>query len=293
MRSVCRKTRGVFPRVSSRTIALTIVMCCSPGTVHAQTLPKGVDTTTLQDYDQLLDAAVAAFGVSDLARAHELFKRAHELRPNARVLRGIGIAALRLTRYTEAKHALAAALSDPRQPLTDSQRDEVSKLLAWMQSSLGTLQLRITPREARVSVDDEWTTARELTLSPGAHRVRASLEGHRTLQRTVELAAGREETLELTLKANVVAPVRVAEAALPVAPRSPKVRLVPTSEPQTPAAPRDEPALVERWWFWTIVGVVAVGGAAAAIAVAAAPAPQKPYEQGGLGNVIVALERAP
>ena len=293
MRSVCRKPRGVFPRVSSKAIVLAIVMCCSPGTLHAQTSPKSVDTTTLQDYDQLLDAAVSAFGVSDFARAHGLFKRAYELRPNARVLRGIGIAALRLSRYTEAKHELAAALSDPRQPLTEAQRDEVSKLMDWMQSSLGTLRLRITPREARVSVDDDWTTSTELTLPPGAHRVQVSLDGHRTLQRTVEIAAAREETLEIALKANEVAPVRVAELALPVAPRSPKVRLVPVSDPQTPAAPRDEPALTERWWFWTIVGAVAVGGAAAAIAIAAAPAPQKPYEKGGLGNVIVALERTP
>jgi hypothetical protein len=294
MRWACRKFRWVF---RTPTFILMAWISCSGGLASAQNLPASADSAdsaTSRDYDQLLDSAVSAFGTGNFARAHDLFRRAYGVRPNARVLRGIGIAALRLAHYSEAKLELRAALTDPRQPLTDAQRDEVSRLMGWMQSSLGTVRIRVEPRASRVELDGEPTTYTELTLTPGVHRVRVSLEGYEATERTVDVSAAHEETVELTLSAIAISPEKVARAAQPVPVRAPKVQVLapPTQEERT--AKKDSPALVGRWWFWTIVGVALAGGAAAAVAVATAPAPTpKPYEKGGVGNVIFALGRHP
>jgi hypothetical protein len=294
MRWPSRKTSGKFCWLfQTPTFVLMTVIGCGAGLARAQDLPESTDSASSQDYDQVLDSAVEAFGTGDFARAHDLFRRAYGMRPNARVLRGIGIAALRLAHYSEAKLELSAALNDPRQPLTGAQRDEVTKLMAWMQSSLGTVRLRVDPRGSRIELDGEPTTYTELTLTPGIHRVRVSLEGYQDKERTVDVTAAHEESLDMSLTATVVAPERVAKAAEPAPVRVPKVQVLapPTQEERTPR--RESPALVERWWFWTIIGV-AVAGGAAAVAVAAAPAPSpKPYEKGGVGDVIFALGRHP
>lgn len=295
MRWPCRKTsrkfRGWF---RTPTFVLMTWIGCSVGLARAQSAPESADANASQDYDKLLDSAVSAFGAGDFAKAHDLFRRAYTVRPNARVLRGIGIAALRLAHYSEAKLELTAALTDPRQPLTDAQREEVSGLMGWMQSSLGAVHLHVTPRASRVEVDGEPTSYTELTLSPGMHRVRVSLEGYRAAERTLDVVAGREETLVISLNADVVSPATVAHAAEPAPVRAPRVQVLapPSAAERTPQ--HDSPALVERWWFWTIVGVAVAGGAAAAVALATAPAPApKPYEQGGVGGVTFALGRHP
>ncbi|HET6333524.1 MAG TPA: hypothetical protein VFG30_09945, partial [Polyangiales bacterium] len=83
-----------------------------------------------------------AFDAQDYAKARELFEQAYGLRPNARVLRGLGISALHLERFTVSKRELTEALTETKQPLTANQREGVKELLSWMQLNLGTLQLR-------------------------------------------------------------------------------------------------------------------------------------------------------
>jgi hypothetical protein len=48
---------------------------------------------------------------------------------------------------------------------------------------------------------------------------------------------------------------------------------------------RDSPALYERWWFWTAVGVVVAGGVAATVALTARPDPK--YEAGDFGVIAI------
>jgi len=165
------------------------------------------DPSTSPDYDKLLDRAVEAFDAQDYVRARALFEQAYGLRPNARVLRGLGISALHLERFTVSKRELSEALTETRQPLTANQREGVKELLSWMQLNLGTLQLRLQPANALVTVDDEAVTDNELIVEPGAHHVIVSAEGYFSQERTVELAAGQTKSLNLALPKNTAPPV--------------------------------------------------------------------------------------
>jgi Tetratricopeptide repeat len=248
------------------------------------------------DYDRLLDGAVEAFEARDFTRARALFEQAYELRPNARVLRGLGIAALQLKRYSTAKRELEAALVDSAQPLTSAQRDGVVQLLAWMQTNLGTVKLQLTPTRATWQVDAEASSETELVLAPGSHRLRVLAAGFDPQERTLQVTAGSARTLDLTLAAHdpkpAVAPVLAASlvsdssrddsrsASIPVAPAD-----------TTHARDRDSTSVFERWWFWTAVGVVVAGGVAATVALTSAPG-TRPYER-GVNNVTMLLVHAP
>ena len=48
----------------------------------------------------------------------------------------------------------------------------------------------------------------------------------------------------------------------------------------------DGPAVYATWWFWTIVGVVVVGGA---VGIGVAVSGDEPYQTGGLGGVVFTL----
>jgi hypothetical protein len=250
------------------------------------------------DYDKLLDRALDAFEAQDYARARELFEAAYEIRPNARVLRGLGISALHLERFTVAKRELTEALRETKQPLTANQRDGVTELLSWMQLNLGTLQLHLQPAKARVLLDDDAVTATELVLKPGAHRVHVSADGFASEEHSVEIAVGREQTLDVSLAKNVeksapVAAVSASEAAATVPIAEPESESTPPlARVGEPAHDSESSSVLESWWFWTAVGVVVAGGVATTVALTST-APAKSYEKGGLGGVIMPLGRAP
>ena len=46
------------------------------------------------------------------------------------------------------------------------------------------------------------------------------------------------------------------------------------------------PAVYETWWFWTIVGVVVVGGA---VGIGVAASGDEPFQSGGVGGVVFTL----
>jgi hypothetical protein len=253
-------------------------------------------------YEELLDHAVSAFEASDFARAHALFSQAYVLRPNARVARGLGIAALRLARYTEARRWLSSSVTDRNQPLTSAQRDEVMKLMSWMETSLGVLHLRWSepaPRGREVLVDDQRVDELTLWLTPGEHRVRAQAPEHEPREQRVELAAGREQSLALGLPRSANAPeapqatlqrddlVSPEAAADTLAVSAPAADHTLADRPQSEA-----PGLLSRWWFWTAVGVAVAGGVTAAV-VLSARKPEARYESGGEGGLITARGRLP
>ena len=217
------------------------------------------------EYDAFVDHAVDAFEAGDFERAHDQFHKAFALRPNARVRRGLGIAALRLARYSEAKQQLSAALTDPNQPLNAKQHEEVSRLLTWMGTNLGTVHVYVTPRVDQIIVDGEPVEGTELVLTPGIHRIRVTAAGYTAQERTVDLAATQEDTLTLTLASDLLVPAHVATAATaaPAAAIAPHEAPAPQPFVQVgaPAPNTDSPSLFQRWWFWTAVGVVVAGAA--------------------------------
>lgn len=283
------------------TTAVTLFM--SSSLCFAQTPAPRAPAPAQDEYKDLLDRAVEAFEQNQFARAYDLFEEAYSLRPNARVQRGLGIAALRLERYTQAKRALAAALEDHRQPLTSRQHEEVSKLLSWMQTNLGTLRVELTspvPSDYELWVDRKPSAETAVVVTAGGHDVTARAPGYEQQERHVEIEAGSTLQLELTLvpsrkalSKNALSP-RNAASAPAAAPTRPVVASLP-DHPDEPQRDRqvDNKTVFERWWFWTAIGVVAAGGVVTAILMTT-PTSTKPYEQGNFGKgIALALERTP
>src|SRR3954470_14714051 len=89
-------------------LPLTACWLVSPAPGHAQEA-----TGAPAGYDDLIKRAVVEFDNSHWAEARALFGRAHELAPNARTFRGLGITAFELRRYVDATRELEASLNDP------------------------------------------------------------------------------------------------------------------------------------------------------------------------------------
>jgi hypothetical protein len=276
------------PRYAALCAALALACSLFSADVKAQSNPPPASSAaTPEAYDTLLDEAVSAFDASDFARARKLFEQAFDLRPNSRVLRGMGIAALRLERYSEAYRTLTASLKHPAQPLTASQKEEVTGLLSWMETTLACIKLRWTPAEParyEVLLDGKVLQDSALWVSAGTHHVAVHAPGFGAVERTLTLAPEQHEVIELTLSKREPPPVTVAakpavmpsDAAHSLRGQEPvsHAALVPQTSPQS-GTPRDadDGSVLTRWWFWTAVAAVAAGGVVTAVLLST-PAPR-------------------
>jgi tetratricopeptide (TPR) repeat protein len=79
-------------------------------------------------YRSTLKDALAEYDANHFEEARVLFRRAHEINPNARTLRGIGMASFELRDYVAAVRTLSAALVETRKPLSAEQRTHAQGL---------------------------------------------------------------------------------------------------------------------------------------------------------------------
>ncbi len=174
-------------------------------------------------YDATIDAAVAEFSAGRWQEARALFQQAHAIHPNARTLRGIGMASFELRDYPAALRALAAALREPRRPLTDEQRAQVAELRDRARAFVGRFIVPAAPEGTlayvdgvRVELDGEWPAAEaELLLAVGAHEITLRASADRSASARVTVRGGEDGPLEMDLAP--LAPPR-REESRPAAP---------------------------------------------------------------------------
>jgi len=227
-------------------------------------------------YGALIQRAVAEFDNAHYAEARALFERAHAKNPSARTLRGLGVTAFELRRYTQATRELTAALSDERNPLTPELRAEVFSALARAREFVGTVELRVQPQTARVLVDGKELQAREVSLDVGDYALVVTAEGYRDATIKLTVTGGGKQTISLRLTSERLpgsAAQRVDDAL--------------THGSDTSAA---SPGLLERPWFWVAVGAVVAGGVVSGIVLAndANDAKARP-EPGDVSGVVEVL----
>jgi hypothetical protein len=260
-------------------------------TAHAQTKGDG--------YVQLIKSAVVEFDAGNWAEARVLFEQAHSLRPSARTLRGMGMTSFEMKEYVRAEKELNASLVDLRSPLAEAQRHEVLALLLRLEQYIGKLIVHTRPAGANPTITlDGSTVEGEMKVDLGRHELSVQAPGYRPINRAVSVeGGGKTQTLELTLTpldldARSAQPIAAAgqeaspgaagEAAPGDAPLAPPVAM-----PNDYGDPVSR-SVFKKWWFWTIVGVVAVGGAAAAIAVTTKSGTEPPL-RGNTGAVVSVL----
>ncbi len=227
------------------------------------------------EYVRLSAAGVAASTAGRHEEAYALFEQAHAVFPNARSSRAMGATAFQLRRYTDAIEHYEAALGDERRALTDEQRAQADGELIVARRLVGSARVRVSTPGASATIDDDVVAIdTSHALDPGPHVLVVSAVGYARQTRAFTTRSGEEHAFEIALdpvaRASVIdsGPVRSDVGATARAPAAPRVVLAPrSSTPRsapvvTTAAEVDaRPAgsVLDEWWFWTVLGVVAVG----------------------------------
>lgn len=265
---------------------VALVAMSGVGAAQAQSGERKAAKGRDDGYLQVIRNAVVEFDSGNWAEARVLFEQAHTLRPSARTLRGMGMTSFEMKEYVRAERELNASLVDLRSPLAEAQRHEVLALLLRLERYIGKLIVRTQPADANPTITlDGGRVESETKLNLGRHELSVQAPGYRPVNRTVSVEGGKTQTLELTLT-----PLDMGALSPGYGPPGDPVPAMPIVPPiDTADDSRDSRGGVfKQWWFWTIVGVVAVGGATAAIVLTSKSETQPPL-QGNTGAAVQIL----
>jgi len=231
------------------------------------------------EYQQVINDALSEYERGSWEESAALFRRAHELRPSARTLRGLGLAAFEARRYADCIRYLSQALVDQRRPLTPKQREEIDATLTRAKLFVGYLTLHLTPASASVSINGQEVPVvadQEVIVDVGWLDVEARAEGHDTLNKRLRVNAGDHRTLELELPTHLQpvaadSPAQARETADPSARERAEI-----TQPRAPESATTGPASRPfATWKWVASGaaVAALGAGAALLIVQKTQAP--------------------
>lgn len=244
---------------------------------------------------------VVADALDEYERAHweeseALFMRAHEIKPSARTLRGLGLAAFEARHYTDALHYLRDSLSDERQPLNEHQRTSVQTTIARARLFVAHLRVEVQPANAEVRINGELVKAGptgEIVADVGRLDITINADGYEVWTNRLRMSGGQREILRVDLVPLAQRPTRAVAAAkmvttaapttvsaisapttLSVVSASPTVSARSTSttvfapatlDAASTASSDSEPTSSFSTWKWVVAG-----GAAAAVATGGA-----------------------
>jgi hypothetical protein len=181
---------------------LLLVFAGPSPTARAQDT-MAVDAKEDPKYRSTLKEALAEYDASHFEEARSLFRRAHEINPNARTLRSIGMASFELRDYVAAVHALSASLSETRKPLNAEQRTHVQGLLERSRMFVDVYTLKVLPADARMLIDGrapEFETDGTVLLGFGTHNLEASRSGYLLRSIVVNVRGGERKELVVTME---------------------------------------------------------------------------------------------
>jgi PEGA domain len=246
-----RHGRGVH---LSLTAAVLVAALSSETPCSAQEAPASTEQAEPPGYRAAVESAIGEYEAGRFAEARSLFERANAMFPNARALRGMGMAEFELRNYAASIYFLEQSLASPVKPLTPELRGETETLLGRARGFVGRVRLTVEPPDATVSLNGtvvQLGPDRILTLIVGDYTMQVSAPGFGNEQRALRIAGGEEQAVSVQLPktVDVLGPVQPPAA----------------SEP----ADQGGGSLLASPWFWTAIGV-AVAGAAVGVGVAVA-----------------------
>lgn len=173
------------------------------------------DATEEPAYRRTIEEGLAEYDARHFEEARSLFRRAHEISPNARTFRGIGMTSFELRDYVSAVRNLSAALQDKRKPLSPEQHKHTQDLLDRSRMFVDVYTLTVSPREARVIIDGhapEFEPDGTLIFGFGTHTVEASARGMAVRSFPVSVRGGERKELTVTLERASTAGSRASDA---------------------------------------------------------------------------------
>lgn len=154
-------------------------------------------------YRELIAEALVEYEAKHFEEARALFRRAHELFPNARTMRGQGMAEFELRNYGNAIQCFESALGSSIRPLAGPLRDETEQLLERARRFVARVRLDLRPAQpASVLVDGVLVHVEPgsvLLLSVGNHSLEIRAESYQPAQRVVSVQGGEEQVIEVLL----------------------------------------------------------------------------------------------
>lgn len=224
--------------------------------------------TDIANYERLIDRALSAYQQRDFRRARQLFAEAHLEWPNARTLRGLGMADFELGEYVTAKQHLQDALQNTVKPLTGRLRTRTEALLKRARAEVGELVLEVVPSKIKLTMDNtpfDYRSGTPLDVDAGLHELQLEADGFFELDEQVDVPGGQTVTLRFELEAEPAASPPVGASAdvgasANIASPGPFDPALPPPEPRT-----DDSSVWESPWLWVGVGVLAVAVTGAVI----------------------------
>ena len=263
---------------STRTLAWCFWLCALTASAAAE---EATDPKREAEYQQVVADALDEYERGSWEEAAALFRRAHELVPSARTLRGMGLAVFEARRYAESIHYLRDALVDTRRPLNGKQRSEVEATLQRAKLFVGSLRLSVVPADAQVLINGRPAlreTDGTILTDSGWLDVEASAEGYETLLKRVRMSAGdrQELSVHLTpLRAADPAPLGVATTQQPKAAAAASLPAAPEPALSSAAEREASGSHALQTWKWVTAGaaVLALGAGGTMLAVQKVKAP--------------------
>ncbi len=244
-----------------RTRILTVLLLATASSAHAQDGARAAAAARA-----LFQEGVQCADGQDWACAVERFGRAHALRASPVIASNYGIALTHLGRAVEASEAFRAVLRDAT--ASEALRAHAAQSIDELEQVIGRLTLHASgPTEGLVVLVDGADHTSLLGIAapcdPGHHAIEARRDGEIVASAAVDVEpAGRVEV-------DLAIPERPAPAPEePALEPSVAPELAATSAfDDVPPAEHDE--VYEQWWFWVIVGGVALAGAGVTLGVVA------------------------
>jgi PEGA domain len=220
-----------------------------------------------EDADALVRKGIELRRAGDDQKALEVFRRAADIERTPRVLAQLGLAEQAVGQWVSAESDLKAALEAKKDRWIEKNRGALNDALHIVGDHLGSIEVWGSPDGAEVLVDGAMVgtlPASGLVRVPvGKVSLLVRHPGYAEATREVDVIKGgvNRESINLHMipVEKVVATDQGAGAAQPLVAGGPGATQA--SDQGEAAQPEDHP-FYKRWWFWTLVGVAAVGAGA-------------------------------
>jgi tetratricopeptide (TPR) repeat protein len=204
-------------RTSSLCLA-TAALVLALALVAVPQLAEAQDGGDPPGYREAILEAVAEYEAQNYLEARSLFLKAHDILPNARTYRGLGVVSFELRRYSETIAFLESALASDQKRLDGTMRSEAERLLARAWTFVAQLEITLDPGDTRVAIDgaEAAPLADRLLLDVATHQLEFQAPGHRPVHRSFAVAGGERRAWNIALpRAASKVPATAGERSAP------------------------------------------------------------------------------
>jgi tetratricopeptide (TPR) repeat protein len=155
------------------------------------------------DYDELIDEALAEFDAGHFEEALAAFEQAYDAKPSARALRGVAKTLFELRSYARCVATIDRALATDTEPLTGALRADLEALRARALRFVGRVAIDVKPASATAVLDGkpiDLRGAAPLVLDVGRHSLEVTAPDHHPARRIFEVRGGDVSRIAVELQ---------------------------------------------------------------------------------------------